>query len=85
MDPLNLSFARATPRLLEQVREAARLRSHTVATYVLAAWVRLFILFHDKPHPATLDLPHVTSFLEHVVKSEPNPLPALTTARSLLR
>src|SRR5262245_6200746 len=74
-----------SPRLLDQLRQAARARGHSVpTTEVLASWVRLFILFHDKQHPSTLGLPHVTHFLEHVVVTEPDPLPALAMARSAL-
>ena len=66
------------PRLLDQFRDAARARGHSAPTTdVLAAWARRFILFHDKQHPASLGLPQVTSFLEHVVKTETDPLPAL--------
>src|SRR5436190_19229924 len=73
------------PRLLDRFRHAARLNGHSEPTTdVLAAWVRLFILFHDKQHPAALGLPHVTRFLEHVVHTEPDPLPALAMARSAL-
>jgi integron integrase len=71
--------------LLDQFRHAARLHGHSEPTTdVLAAWVRLFILFHDKQHPSALGLPHVTHFLEHVVNTEPEPLPALAMARSAL-
>jgi hypothetical protein len=75
----------APPRLLDQFRAAARHVGH-VATSVetLASWVRHFIFFHDKQHPATLGLPHVAAFLEHVVRTEPDPLPALAMARSAL-
>jgi hypothetical protein len=40
------------PRLLDRVREAARLRHmsrRTEEAYV--GWIRRFILFHDKRHP----------------------------------
>jgi hypothetical protein len=73
------------PRLLDQFRLAARARGHSAPTTdALACWVRAFILFHDKQHPSTLSLPHVTRFLEHVVKTEPDPLPALAMARCAL-
>ena len=48
------------PRLLDPFRDAARARGDFAPTTgVLAAWVRSFILFHDKQHPASLGLPHV--------------------------
>jgi len=40
------------PRLLDQVREAIRVRHYSIRTeesYV--QWIRRFILFHDKRHP----------------------------------
>ncbi len=76
--------ARPSP-LLEKFRQAAGARGDAQATVeILAGWARAFILFHDKKHPATLGLPHVTHFLEHVVKTSENPLRALAMARSAL-
>jgi integron integrase len=73
------------PRLLDQLRAAAHLQGHAATTIdTLAGWVKRFILFHDKQHPASLGLPHVSAFLEPVVTTEPDPLPALAMARSAL-
>lgn len=75
----------SSPRLLDQFRQAAKGRGHSAPTTdALAAWVRLFIFFHDKQHPSTLSLSHVTRFLQHVVATEPDPLPALAMARAAL-
>ena len=64
------------PRLLDQFRDAARAGGHSAPTTdVLAAWVRCSMLFHDNQYTASLGLPHITSFLEHVVKTEPDPSP----------
>jgi hypothetical protein len=41
-------------------------------------------LFHGKRHPRELGLPAVNRFLEHVVRTDKQPLPALETARSAL-
>jgi hypothetical protein len=46
--------------------------------------VRAFVLFHGKRHPRELGLSAVHRFLEHVVKTEKQPLPALENARSAL-
>ena len=54
----------AKPRLLDRVRAAARLRHHsrrTEAAYV--AWIRRYILFHGKRHPAEMGAVEVTRFL----------------------
>jgi integron integrase len=52
------------PRLLDQVREAIRLRHYslrTEQTYVF--WIRRYIYFHGKKHPETLGEAEVTAFL----------------------
>jgi len=52
------------PKLLDRVREANRLRHGSRSTeksYV--GWIRRFILFHGKRHPAEMGAPEVTQFL----------------------
>jgi hypothetical protein len=52
------------PKLLDRVREAIRLRHGSRGTeksYV--AWIRRFILFHGKRHPAEMGAAEVTRFL----------------------
>ena len=52
------------PKLLDQVRLAAGVRhfSHrTTKSYVY--WIRQFILFHEKRHPAEMAEPEIGSFL----------------------
>jgi hypothetical protein len=52
------------PRLLDRVRQALRARHlsrRTEEAYV--AWIRRFIVFHDKRHPAEMGAPEVTKFL----------------------
>ena len=52
------------PRLLDRVREANRLRHGSRSTeksYV--GWIRRYILFHGKRHPAEMGAPEVTRFL----------------------
>jgi len=73
------------PPLLERLRMAARSRgdSQPVAEN-LVGWARAFILFHNKQHPGQMGLPQATHFLEHVVKTAPEPLPALAQARAAL-
>ena len=55
------------PRLRDRVSAAIRRRQYsprTDKTYWL--WIRQFILFHDKPHPAELGGPQVESFLTNL-------------------
>jgi len=52
------------PRLLDRVREAVRARHYsrrTEKTYV--AWVRRYILFHGKRHPAEMGAAEVSRYL----------------------
>ena len=80
-----VALAVAAPTLLDRFRSAARTRGDSQPTTdTLAAWVRAFILFHNKRHPSQLGLPDVTHFLDHVVKTTTDPLPALAQARSAL-
>jgi integrase len=53
-----------TPRLLDQVRDAIRVRHYsrrTEDTYV--HWIRRFILFHAKRHPREMGEREITAFL----------------------
>jgi hypothetical protein len=76
---------RLAPPLLERLRLAARAHGDPVETAdKLVGWARAYILFHNKRHPSELALTAVTQFLEHVVKTEAEPLPALAQARAAL-
>jgi len=71
--------------LLDRFRQAARARGDSQPTAdTLTSWARAFILFHNARHPSDLGLPEVSHFLEHVVKTAKDPLPALAQARSAL-
>ncbi len=55
------------PRLLDQVRSQIRLRHYSYRTeqqYV--AWIKRFILFHGKRHPASMGAPELESFLSYL-------------------
>ena len=71
--------------LLQRLQLAARSCGDAQPTAdILVSWARAFVLFHNKQHPSTLGLVAVTHFLEHVVKTTPDPLLALAQARSAL-
>jgi len=54
-------------RLLDQVRAAIRLRHYSRRTEkAYAGWVRRFILFHGKRHPAEMGKAEVARFLSHL-------------------
>jgi hypothetical protein len=55
------------PKLLDQVREAIRLKHYsyrTEETYV--QWIRRYILFHDKRYPKDMGVPEIEAFLTHL-------------------
>jgi integron integrase len=52
------------PRLLDRVRATARIRHYSPRTEdAYVAWIRRYILFHGKRHPAEMGAPEVTRFL----------------------
>lgn len=64
-----MAAAAPRPRLLQQVRDAIR-RKHfsprTEESYV--HWIRRFVHFHGKRHPAELGEAGVTAFLNHLAR-----------------
>ena len=62
-----MTHRRQPPRLLDQVRNAIRLRHYSIRierAYV--KWIRTYILFHGKNHPAQLGATHVGAFLSYL-------------------
>jgi len=58
-------------RLLDQMREQIRLKQYsprTEKTYI--AWVRQYILFHDKRHPKEMGAHEIKQFLTHLVSDK---------------
>ena len=52
------------PRLLDLVRAAIRARHYSRRTEdAYVAWIRRFIVFHDKRHPSEMGAPEITRFL----------------------
>lgn len=55
------------PRLLDQVRDTIRRKHYSLRTeksYI--QWIKRFIYFHARRHPAELGAAHVTAFLNHL-------------------
>ena len=55
------------PKLLDRVRQAIRTRHYSARTeeaYVM--WIKRYIFFHNKRHPASMDAEHVNAFLSHL-------------------
>lgn len=59
------------PKLLDRVRAAIRTRHYSRRTEdVYIAWIRRFILFHHKRHPAAMGAEEVNRFLSHLAVEE---------------
>jgi integron integrase len=57
------------PRLLDQVRDAVRLRHYSIRTeQAYVQWTRRFVLFHGKRHPREMGSAEVTAFLTHLAR-----------------
>jgi integron integrase len=68
---LNPSGVPPPPRLLDRVRQSLRLRHYSPRTEeAYVAWIRRFILFHGKRHPATMSAAEVVAFLTHLAIRE---------------
>ncbi len=65
--PANSDGQKHAPKLLDQLREALRVRHYsprTEATY--RQWVKRFIFFHNVRHPAEMAEPEINAFLTHL-------------------
>lgn len=53
-----------SPRLLDQVRHAVRVRHYSYRTEeAYVGWIRRFVIFHRKRHPAEMGQPEIERFL----------------------
>jgi integron integrase len=60
-------MAAAAPRLLDQLRDKIRVRHYSIRTEeAYVDWVRRFVLFHGRRHPAELGPEDVERFLTHL-------------------
>ena len=69
MWPVELDFIPmpTPPRLLDQVREKLRLKHYSIRTeQAYLDWIKRFILFHGKKHPAAMAALEVEAFLTHL-------------------
>ena len=59
------------PRLLDRVRQTIRMRHYTRRTEnTYVHWIRRFIVFHNKKHPATMGTPEIGAFLSWLATSQ---------------
>lgn len=55
------------PRLLDRLRIAIRSRHYSIRTEeAYVGWVRRFVVFHGKRHPAEMGEPEINAFLSHL-------------------
>jgi integron integrase len=55
------------PRLLDRVREAVRVRHYSLRTEeAYVAWVRRYVLYHNKRHPLEMGAAEINAFLTHL-------------------
>ncbi len=58
-------------RLLDRVREAIRVRHHSIRTEeAYVQWARRFILFHNKRHPSSMGAEEVNAYLTHLAVAQ---------------
>jgi integron integrase len=61
------STPRPKRRLLDQVRDAIRLKQYSPRTEeAYVHWIKRFILFHDKRHPCEMGAAEIEAFLTHL-------------------
>jgi integron integrase len=64
-------FAASKPKLLDQVRDAIRLKHYSIRTeQAYIDWIKRFILFNDKRHPRDMAETEVTRFLTHLARND---------------
>ena len=55
------------PRLLDQISDRIRLKHYSIRTeHTYLDWVKRFVLFHRKRHPASMGKADVEAFLSHL-------------------
>ena len=58
-------------KLLDQLRDAIRLKHYSYsAEKTYFHWVRRYILYHNKRHPAEMGAAEIKAFLTHLAKDE---------------
>jgi exonuclease V gamma subunit len=57
----------SSPKLLDQVRTVARLKHYSIKTeQAYVHWIKRYIFFHQKRHPAEMAEPEIRQFLSHL-------------------
>ena len=65
--PANCEAERVRPKLLDQVRDIIRVKHYSIRTEkAYIDWIKRYILFNGKKHPAEMDESHISSFLTYL-------------------
>ncbi len=57
------------PKLLDQVRDVIRRKQYSIRTeQAYVDWIKRFIVYHDKRHPAEMAEAEVAQFLTHLAR-----------------
>jgi len=63
-------------KLLDQIRDAIRLKHYSCSTEKTCVhWVKRYILFHNKRHPAEMGVSEIEAILTHLAGKATFPLP----------
>jgi integrase len=63
----NFAISERSPKLLDQVRDAIRIRHYSIRTEeAYVQWIRSFIRFHGLRHPMEMGAREVTVYLSHL-------------------
>lgn len=66
-ETLGVSRSSNKPKLLDQVRDVIRRKHYSVRTeQAYCDWIKRFILFHRKRHPAEMAEAEITAFLTYL-------------------
>ena len=58
-------------KLLDQLSDQLRTKHYSLRTeHTYTAWVRRFILFHNKKHPLSIGAPEINTFISHLALDE---------------
>lgn len=75
---------RDKPKLLEQVMQLIRIRHYSIrAEQAYLQWIRRYIIFHGKRHPADLGAEQLTQFLSDLAIRGTLRPPLRTSRRSI--
>jgi hypothetical protein len=71
-NPIDASISpAAAPKLLDRVRWHLRVKHYSIRTEkTYLDWIRRFILFHGKRHPAEMGEEEIAAFLSHLAIEE---------------